>query len=60
MGLDSVELVMAIEEKLGITISDEEACSILTVGEMHRCIMNKVNMSDRSSCLTQSFSSAQT
>ncbi len=53
MGLDSVELVMAVEEKFGISISDEEACSILTVGEMHRCIMNKVDMSDKSSCLTQ-------
>ena len=53
MGLDSVELVMAIEEKFGITISDEEACSILTVGDMHQCVVSKLNMSDKSSCLSQ-------
>ncbi len=53
MGLDSVELVMGIEEKFGITISDEEACSIYTVGEMHQCVMNKVKVSNTSSCLTQ-------
>lgn len=53
MGLDSVELVMAIEEKFGITISDEEACSILTVGDMHRCVMSKVTILDKSSCLSQ-------
>ena len=53
MGLDSVELVMAIEEKFGITISDEEACSILTVGDMHRCVLSKLAVSDKSSCLTQ-------
>jgi len=53
MGLDSVELVMAIEEKFGITIPDEEACSIYTVGEMHQSVMNKVKMSNTSSCMTQ-------
>jgi hypothetical protein len=53
MGLDSVELVMAIEEKFGITISDEEACSVSTVGDMHRCVLSKLAVSDKSSCLTQ-------
>lgn len=53
MGLDSVELVMAVEEKFGITISDEEACSISTVGDLHRCVVGKLNTSDKSSCLSQ-------
>jgi len=53
MGLDSVELVLAIEEKFGISIPDEEACAIRTVGDMHRCVMSKLAMSDKSTCLTQ-------
>ena len=53
MGLDSVELVMAVEEKFGITISDEEACSISTVGDLHQCVVNKLNMADKSSCFSQ-------
>ena len=53
MGLDSVELVLAVEEKFGISISDEEACAILTVGEFHRCVMSKLATSDKSTCLTQ-------
>ena len=53
MGLDSVELVLAVEEKFGISISDEEACAIRTVGELHRCVVSKLAMSDKSTCLTQ-------
>jgi len=53
MGLDSVELVMAVEEKFGITISDEEAQEMRTVGDMYQCVLSKVMVSDRSSCLTQ-------
>jgi hypothetical protein len=53
MGLDSVELVMAVEEKFGITISDEEAQEMRTVGDMHRCVLGKVMMTEKSSCLTQ-------
>ncbi len=53
MGLDGVELVMAVEEKFGIAISDEEAQEMRTVGDMYQCVMNKVAISDRASCLTQ-------
>lgn len=53
MGLDSVELVMAVEEKFGITISDEEAQDIRTVGDMYQCVLKKVRVTDKSSCLTQ-------
>jgi hypothetical protein len=53
MGLDAVELVMAVEEKFGINILDEEAQCIRTVGELHQCVVRKVMVADKSSCLTQ-------
>lgn len=53
MGLDSVELVMAIEERFAITVSDEEATSIRTVGEMEQLLMTKLEIADESSCLSQ-------
>ncbi|MHB1561627.1 MAG: hypothetical protein ACYC61_29610 [Isosphaeraceae bacterium] len=39
MGLDSVELVMEMEETFGITIPDEEAEKIQTVGQAYRYIL---------------------
>jgi hypothetical protein len=53
MGLDSVELVMAVEEKFGISISDEEAQRVLTVGEMKRLVQAKLDVTDSAGCLTQ-------
>jgi len=53
MGLDSVELLMAVEEKFGISISDEEAQRTLTVGDMKRLVQAKLDVADNASCLTQ-------
>ena len=53
MGLDALELVMAVEEKFNIEISDQEAQHILTVGEFQRLILSKLNISDESTCMTQ-------
>lgn len=39
MGLDTVELVMEMEETFGITIPDEEAEKIHTVGQAYRYIL---------------------
>jgi acyl carrier protein len=35
VGLDTVELVMAIEEEFDLEISNESAATIVTVGDMH-------------------------
>ncbi|WP_263357163.1 phosphopantetheine-binding protein [Acidicapsa ligni] len=42
MGLDSVELVMRIEEEFGIDLPDAELSSIRTVGDLYRLVMTKM------------------
>ena len=53
MGLDSVELIMAVEEKFGIEITDKEAGEIRTVGDMHQVVVGKLSLTDKSLCWTQ-------
>jgi hypothetical protein len=53
MGMDSVELVLAVEEAFDITIGDEEATNIRTVGELLDVIMGKLQSSERSMCESQ-------
>jgi acyl carrier protein len=43
MGLETVELVMEIEESFGIRIEDSEAERIQTVGQAYECILSKLN-----------------
>jgi acyl carrier protein len=42
MGLDGVELVMRIEEEFSIVLSDEEAASARTVGDLYELILSKI------------------
>jgi hypothetical protein len=53
MGLDAVELVMAVEEKFGINITDEEATKTLTVGDLKHLVRTKLDVADVDGCLTQ-------
>ena len=40
--LDTIELVMALEEKFNIEITDDEAERIYTVQDVYNCVTNKL------------------
>lgn len=42
MGLDSVELVLEFEEKFGIEIPDKDAEMLVTAGQIHSYICQKL------------------
>jgi acyl carrier protein len=41
MGLDSVEIIMEIEDRFGIEITDAEAARCARVGDLLACVMAK-------------------
>ncbi|HEX6880884.1 MAG TPA: hypothetical protein VF135_11005 [Terriglobales bacterium] len=53
MGLDGVELVMAVEEKFGIQIADEEAQNIRTPRQFYDAVEKKIRTVPADVCLTQ-------
>jgi acyl carrier protein len=53
MGLDGVELLMAVEERFGIEITDQEAQDILTTRMMYECVGRKIRSVPSDVCLTQ-------
>jgi acyl carrier protein len=53
MGLDSVELVMAVEEGFGVTFSDADAASCLTPAMLIDSVVAKIQMSEERSCVPQ-------
>ncbi len=42
MGLDVVELIMAVEDTFGIELPDEDAQDVITVGDLHDLVMRKL------------------
>ena len=53
MGLDGVSLIVACEERFGISVSDQEAESCLTVGDLQDLVVRKVRPPLSDSCLTR-------
>ncbi len=53
MGLDAVEIVMAVEEAFGVTLEDSEVEKISTPRELIDLIMGKVGETASAGCLTQ-------
>jgi len=53
MGLDGVELVMNVEDTFGITIDDADASKMITAGQLHQYVSNKVQSLSANSCATQ-------
>jgi len=52
MGLDTVELVLEMEDTFNISIPDEDAEKILTVGDCYSYILRKLNNQDSTSCVS--------
>ena len=42
MGLDAVDLVMAIEDEFSINLSDENASRLETVGDLHQAVLQRL------------------
>ncbi|KAB0664250.1 hypothetical protein F6V25_13845 [Oryzomonas japonica] len=53
MGLDAVELVMAVEEEFQIAISDSEACECTTVGKLVELVHSRLRHTSKGPCPSQ-------
>ena len=52
MGLDTVELVMDVEESFGIEIPDDDAQKIITVGDLFEFVKSQTELVPAGTCLT--------
>jgi hypothetical protein len=52
MGLDAVEIILRTEELFAITIPDDEAGNVRTVGDFYRLICAKLNVTPLESPVT--------
>ena len=44
MGLDTVEIVLRTEEVFGVSLPDEECGKIVTVGDLYRAVLQKLDL----------------
>lgn len=44
MGLDTVEIVLRTEEVFGVDLPDDECAQIITVGDLYRAVLSKLNL----------------
>ena len=47
MSLDSLELVLAVDEDFAVTIPDEQAATLATVGQMHLWLCAELTRRER-------------
>lgn len=52
MGLEGVELLIAVEEKFGITITDEDANALHTIGDILALVKRRLHENSGISCLS--------
>ncbi len=52
MGLDIVELIMAVEDTFEISVEDSSAERIVTVGDLHAFVLSRHSVSVNGTCLT--------
>jgi hypothetical protein len=52
MGLDALEIILRAEELFGITIGDDEAAAVRTVGDFYNLICSKLNVTPLPSPIT--------
>ena len=52
MGLDTVELLLAVEETFQIHLEDAEAGRVATVDDLHRLVLSKLQGQSSGVCLT--------
>ncbi len=53
MGLDSVEILMKVEDTFGIKIPDQEAQQILTIGDFHNAVWQHLSGKQSDKCKSQ-------
>lgn len=52
MGLDGVELLLAVEDRFGIVIADDEGAQVTTVGDLHQLVVSKMTPQGSKACLS--------
>lgn len=53
MGLDTVDIVITIEKKLGITLPNNELEKVVTVGDLHNIVLKNLTIKDGAKCKSQ-------